>query len=326
VPDCYLGLRLDADDDAEAGGVLVVAPAALLHPAVPAAGWHRAVRAADRPPDRTPQELVFLADLTVELRAWPADTWAKVGVDPQAAAPLGGGRLAARRPVGPAAGWADRPGDAGVGAAGHDLCAPSSATGPAANSPTRPGGSGTPPAAAAPATGSCSRGPRRLRQCPSRTPTAVFGSSGGPRTLAASSSAADRKPARRPPSRRPDGTARRRPFRTHPGHPGSVRRRQPVPLPQSAEGVDGRWPAAAVSRPCSGLRRWTRLVDTGSHRRPGAADTPDGGSVVQPLGNATVDSRQHNPSTATPRCPTRSGTARCCSGQHRHSLTARSVA
>jgi hypothetical protein len=37
-------------------------------------------------PDRTPRELVFLADLTVELRAWPTDTWAKVGVDPQAAA------------------------------------------------------------------------------------------------------------------------------------------------------------------------------------------------------------------------------------------------
>jgi hypothetical protein len=37
-------------------------------------------------PDRTAQELVFLADLTVELRAWPADTWRKVGVDPQAAA------------------------------------------------------------------------------------------------------------------------------------------------------------------------------------------------------------------------------------------------
>ena len=29
---------------------------------------------------------MFLADLTVELRAWPADTWSKVGVDPQAAA------------------------------------------------------------------------------------------------------------------------------------------------------------------------------------------------------------------------------------------------
>jgi hypothetical protein len=29
---------------------------------------------------------VFVADLTCELRAWPTDTWAKVGVDPQAAA------------------------------------------------------------------------------------------------------------------------------------------------------------------------------------------------------------------------------------------------
>jgi len=29
---------------------------------------------------------VFLADLAVELRAWPLDTWSKVGVDPQAAA------------------------------------------------------------------------------------------------------------------------------------------------------------------------------------------------------------------------------------------------
>jgi hypothetical protein len=29
---------------------------------------------------------VFLADLAVELRAWPADTWSKVGVHPQAAA------------------------------------------------------------------------------------------------------------------------------------------------------------------------------------------------------------------------------------------------
>jgi hypothetical protein len=37
-------------------------------------------------PDRVPGELVFVADLTVELRAWPADTWAKVGVDPHAAA------------------------------------------------------------------------------------------------------------------------------------------------------------------------------------------------------------------------------------------------
>jgi hypothetical protein len=35
--------------------------------------------AVDRPPDRTPDELVFLADLTVEPRAWPSDTWAKSG-------------------------------------------------------------------------------------------------------------------------------------------------------------------------------------------------------------------------------------------------------
>jgi hypothetical protein len=36
--------------------------------------------------DRQPQDLVFLADLTVELRAWPHDTWSSLGVDPQAAA------------------------------------------------------------------------------------------------------------------------------------------------------------------------------------------------------------------------------------------------
>jgi hypothetical protein len=36
VPDCYLGLRLDSlDPDTEAAGVLVVAPASLLHPCVP---------------------------------------------------------------------------------------------------------------------------------------------------------------------------------------------------------------------------------------------------------------------------------------------------
>jgi hypothetical protein len=45
-----------------------------------------AVRAGDRPPRPGIRELVFLADLTVELRAWPLDTWARVGVDPQAAA------------------------------------------------------------------------------------------------------------------------------------------------------------------------------------------------------------------------------------------------
>jgi hypothetical protein len=29
---------------------------------------------------------VFVGDLTIELRAWSTDTWAKLGIDPQAAA------------------------------------------------------------------------------------------------------------------------------------------------------------------------------------------------------------------------------------------------
>jgi hypothetical protein len=86
VPDCYLGLRLDpTGDDTKAAEVLVVAPAALLHPVVPQPDGTVLYELLTGHPDRTPQELVFLADLAVELRAWPADTWPKVGVDPQAA-------------------------------------------------------------------------------------------------------------------------------------------------------------------------------------------------------------------------------------------------
>jgi hypothetical protein len=87
VSDCYLGLRLDpAGHDAEAAGVLVVAPAALLHPVVPQPDGTVLYELVTGHPDRAPSDLVFLADLTVELRAWPTDTWAKVGIDPQAAA------------------------------------------------------------------------------------------------------------------------------------------------------------------------------------------------------------------------------------------------
>jgi hypothetical protein len=85
VADCYLGLRLDPADDAEAAGVLVVAPTA-LHSAVPQPDGTVLYELLTGHPNRVPRELVFLADLTVELRAWPTDTWAKVGVDPQAAA------------------------------------------------------------------------------------------------------------------------------------------------------------------------------------------------------------------------------------------------
>jgi hypothetical protein len=86
VPDCYLGLLLLDANDAEAAGVLIVSPAALLHPAVPQPDGTVLYELLTGHPDRTPRELVFLADLTVELRAWPTDTWAKLRVDPQAAA------------------------------------------------------------------------------------------------------------------------------------------------------------------------------------------------------------------------------------------------
>jgi hypothetical protein len=70
----------------EAGTILIVAPAALLHPAVPQPAGSLVHQLLTGHPEREPHELVFVADLTVELRAWPADTWSKVGIDPQAAA------------------------------------------------------------------------------------------------------------------------------------------------------------------------------------------------------------------------------------------------
>jgi hypothetical protein len=86
VPDCYFGLRLDPAEDAQAAAVLVVAPAALRHPSVPQPDGTVLYELVTGHPDRAPGELVFLADLTMELRAWPTDTWSKVGMDPQAAA------------------------------------------------------------------------------------------------------------------------------------------------------------------------------------------------------------------------------------------------
>jgi hypothetical protein len=86
VPDCYLGLRLDPAGDAQAAGVLAVAPAVLLHPVVPQPDGTLLYELVTGHPDRTLHELVFLADLAMELRAWPADTWPKIGVDPQAVA------------------------------------------------------------------------------------------------------------------------------------------------------------------------------------------------------------------------------------------------
>jgi hypothetical protein len=86
VPDSYLGLLLDPAEDGEGAGVLVVAPTAFLHPAVPQPDGSLLYELQTGHPDRLPQDLVFLADLTCELRAWPTDTWASLGVNPQAAA------------------------------------------------------------------------------------------------------------------------------------------------------------------------------------------------------------------------------------------------
>jgi hypothetical protein len=79
VPDCYLGLRLDPPGQGKPVGVLVVAPAALLDPCVPQPDGTLLYELVTGHPDRTPGELVFLVDLTVELRAWPLTPGARLG-------------------------------------------------------------------------------------------------------------------------------------------------------------------------------------------------------------------------------------------------------
>jgi hypothetical protein len=85
VTDCYLGLLLPPGPagEPEAGTVPVVAPAALLHPGVPQPAGSRIYELLTGHPEREPDELVFVADLTGALRAWPQDTWTKLGVDPE---------------------------------------------------------------------------------------------------------------------------------------------------------------------------------------------------------------------------------------------------
>ena len=85
VADCYLGLLLPPGPagEPEAGTILVVAPATLLHPRVPQLAGSLVYGLLTGHPEREAGELVFVADLTGELRAWPPDTWAKVDVDPE---------------------------------------------------------------------------------------------------------------------------------------------------------------------------------------------------------------------------------------------------
>jgi hypothetical protein len=99
VGDCYLGLLLPP--------LLAGEPeAALLHPHVPQPAGSLVYELLTGQPERQPHELVFLADLAVELRAWPAETWAGLGVDPAAVARAvvacwRGGEVAGWRVTGP---------------------------------------------------------------------------------------------------------------------------------------------------------------------------------------------------------------------------------
>jgi hypothetical protein len=85
VADCYLALLLPPGPagELEAGTVLVVAPSALLHPEVPQPAGSLVYQLLTGHSEREPGALVFVADLTCELRAWPQDTWTAVGVDPE---------------------------------------------------------------------------------------------------------------------------------------------------------------------------------------------------------------------------------------------------
>ena len=84
VADCYLGFLLPPGPagEPEAGTILIVAPAALLHPRVPQPDGSLVYALLTGHPEREAGELVFVADLTGELRAWSTDTWAKLGVAP----------------------------------------------------------------------------------------------------------------------------------------------------------------------------------------------------------------------------------------------------
>jgi hypothetical protein len=85
VADCYLALLLPAGPagEPEAGTILIVSPSTLLHPDVPQPAGTLVYALLTGHPERQPGELVFRADLTAELRAWPNDTWTKLGVDPE---------------------------------------------------------------------------------------------------------------------------------------------------------------------------------------------------------------------------------------------------
>ena len=81
---CYLGILVDQPLAATApapGSVLVVGPAALLDAKVRQPDGRVLYELVTGHPDRSAGDLVFLADLTVELRQWTDGSWARLGVD-----------------------------------------------------------------------------------------------------------------------------------------------------------------------------------------------------------------------------------------------------
>jgi hypothetical protein len=84
VADCSLGLLVDQPLAASLptpGSLLVVGPAALLHPKVRQPDGRAVYDLVTGHPARTQRELVFLVDLVVELREWQDTDWATLGVD-----------------------------------------------------------------------------------------------------------------------------------------------------------------------------------------------------------------------------------------------------
>ena len=109
MPDCCLGLLLDPSDT-EDPRVLVIAPAALLDPSVPQPDGIVLYGLVTGHPDRLAQELVFVADLAVELRAWPLRHLGQSRRGPAGGRRRGHRRLAEGSPQGPPARQADRRG------------------------------------------------------------------------------------------------------------------------------------------------------------------------------------------------------------------------
>jgi hypothetical protein len=84
VDDCYLGLLVDQPLAASLpapGSLLVVGPAALLDERVRQPDGRAVYDLLTGHPDRTSHELVFLADLAVELRTWQDVDWHALGID-----------------------------------------------------------------------------------------------------------------------------------------------------------------------------------------------------------------------------------------------------